>query len=146
LLLCSASLLGCRTPPDDGTVLGNDFAQSAPDQSTAPDMAHLFGGGAIGDPCTAGGDCMSGYCETRGFPGGYCTIVVAECPAPGGTQNVCPAGSACEMILVGEDLSADLCIKTCGTTGGTCRTGGGYSCCTLFQMSELCLPSNLCAR
>lgn len=144
-LTVALAFLGCRTPPDDGTVLGGDFAAAAPDLSAA-DLAGPVGPGAIGDPCTSGGDCMSGYCQTLDFPGGYCSKVIAECPAPGSPSNLCPVGSTCVNLLLGEDLSADLCIKTCGGTGGTCRTGEGYSCCTHFLASELCLPAMLCAR
>jgi hypothetical protein len=45
--------------------------------------------------------CMSPMCLTNGFTGGYCSIPITECPAPGGGHDVCPSGSSCT-----NDLSA----------------------------------------
>lgn len=72
----------------------------------------------VGGPCQDTGDCSGGAdgrCGTPegGFPGGYCTRYC-------GTDNACPAGSACGFLLGGG-----YCLDTC-STDNDCRTE--YTC------------------
>jgi hypothetical protein len=135
--LVIALVPACRTPPDEGILFGDG---AAPDLAVA-DLART-GNGAIGDPCASGADCQTGLCETNGFPNGYCTEQVAECPAPGATQTVCPPGSLCQNWPVGN-TDPDLCLKDC-SSNLACRLAEGYVCCMLNPQAHWCVPADRC--
>jgi hypothetical protein len=103
----------------------------------------------IGIPCDpsncascqgAGSTCLTGGL----FANGYCTTTIAECPAPGSTMKVCPAGSACVAAVLsgsGEKKHlGDYCLKTCATSAD-CRASEGYGCCSgyTFDGSKVCM-------
>jgi hypothetical protein len=79
-------------------------------------------GGAVGDPCTAGGDCEGGTCLK--LPGGYCTKT-------GCAETGCPDGSVCFSLEGGGSA----CFKSC-TSPSECRQPEGYTC----DADKTCYP------
>jgi len=102
---------------------------------------------SVGDACNKETTCAStefgaGVCEAS-VPGGYCTIVIAECPAGSGA-GACPAGSTCVNGIKFGDKFGDFCLKNC-QNGNDCRTG--YSCCPWqggIQPTGVCLAGTSC--
>jgi hypothetical protein len=102
----------------------------------------------IGDPCTGGEGCGSGFClQDVPFSGGYCSEVIAECPAPGSPTIVCPAGATCENAVVTgappQQMARDLCLRSCAVDSD-CRVAEGYHCCPshLVQSARVCVPGS----
>jgi hypothetical protein len=62
------------------------------------------------------------------WKGGYCAI--SDCDSYGSFSGPCPSGSVC-VPLPDSRFTIKvhyLCLKSCVTAAGTCRTSDGYSC------------------
>jgi hypothetical protein len=104
------------------------------------------GGAAVGAPCKADSDCAFRCLLDPRFPGGYCTLPIAECAA-GGSPDAgdfnCPSGSVCLNGTPLAGLNApDLCLKFC-QVDGDCRSAEGYHCCP-FRRGNVCWPPGGC--
>src|SRR5262249_51580955 len=109
--LCLLVLAGCNT--------------GALPSAGEPDLAKL-GTATVGSACTHDSDCASGVCFTAApFTGGYCSVHIGECPAPGGTTEPCPTGSVCINPGIGATGGGDYCLKSC-TTDADCRVAERY--------------------
>jgi hypothetical protein len=113
---------------------------------------------SLGSPCGNGTDCpvlceydaqCTKLCLNQSpFRGGYCSVSIAECPAPSGSDSgsgPCPGGSFCVTGLPPTHGSGDYCLLGC-TTDSQCRTSDGYKCCKGFALSgaSVCAPASLC--
>ncbi|MFH2005549.1 MAG: DUF4215 domain-containing protein [bacterium] len=82
-----------------------------------------FGRAVDGSPCTADGDCESGYCidqvNNPSWTGGYCS---SFCTLP---LDNCPGDGSCEAIF-GLTLLGG-CLDGC-TGDSDCRQADGYTC------------------
>lgn len=116
--------------------------------SDAPEAMDAAGQTPVGAPCQqnaqcpacASAACRVPKCLGNGFTGGYCSVQITECPAPGG-GHVCPAGSTCTNRFAGGDYCASVC-----TGDAQCRTAEGYKCCAGLTNSgdSVCAPAALC--
>jgi hypothetical protein len=144
----SAEAGDAAEPTDGGTV-----REGGPSR----DGGDAFGDAAVGVPCadttSCAGQCPSPsqctvVCLNQGpfaDGGGYCSVGIGECPAPGG-QNVCPLGSSCANGQPPVNgTNGDYCMRDC-TGDGDCRVADGYRCCKglTHDGKQVCAPSSLC--
>ena len=75
--------------------------------------------GLIGDPCTSGGECVSGACldeANTGWSGGYCT---AACGDPALNPTECGSGAHCAAY--DAESGYGFCFRDCANNN-SCRT------------------------
>jgi len=134
--ICDTGTL-CRGNLDCDTGYSCDAASAQ--CLTAP----FAGTGAVGDPCTNGGNCAGGACRRMqvGYPSGYCSALCVVLPD---RSDTCPSGAICAgMTGIGADYFChDLCDASATVSKfGGCRTG--YTCkpLTADPRFGICAPS-----
>jgi hypothetical protein len=137
-LACTSMLLtpwalGCGGNVVTGTGgTGGTSSKSASSASSTSSSAGTGGagldGGAVGAPCASAGSCATPEICVTSVPGGYCTVVIAECSGDPFAPGLCPAGAWC---VNGSELGGqggDLCMAKCAGSAD-CRQAEGYTCC-----------------
>lgn len=84
-------------------------------------------GGAVGAPCQASTGCASPETCVTSVPGGYCTVVIAECSGDPFNPGTCPPGSWCVNGIMFGTQGGDFCLARCNTAAD-CRQAEGYVC------------------
>ncbi len=129
----------------DGKRYANDCLRQAAGVSRGDDIKGCLAR-EVGEACARDSDCFGGECVTMApFVGGYCSVRIGECPAPGGTGGPCPSGSECINPGIPATGGADYCVKRCASND-ECRAADGYRCCPRVQghAGPFCYPIALC--
>ena len=117
-----ASSITCQVPPGDWTFTldSNDLAGSTPAPVGAGPTLIL---GAVGDPCSAGSECLTGVCNSSGACGqggaGATCDGVGDC-----LSGICNDGSCSQSVLGIACAATPDCLEgTC--IGQICEPGPG---------------------
>jgi hypothetical protein len=82
-------------------------------------------GGTVGAPCQSSAACATPETCVTNVPGGYCTIVIAECSADPFDPAFCPPGAWCVNAVQFGGKEGDFCFAKCEAPAD-CRPG--YTC------------------